>query len=70
MPISEFQQGLEFISNGAIGAILDVIGTLLALPPFLQGVLLDAKKPGSADFVEHGIIVISRERPGPWMREE
>jgi hypothetical protein len=64
VPISKFHQGIKFISNGAIGAVLDVIRPPLPLPPFLQGIGADAKKAGSADFLEHGIIVICRERPG------
>jgi hypothetical protein len=60
--ISKFHKGLEFISDDAILAILNVIGTLVALPPFLEAVGGDANKKGSACLVKNRIVVIRGQR--------
>jgi len=64
MPIPEFEQGLQLIANRTSGSILDVVGALAALAPFLEAVLSNADDKGGAGFVENRVIVIGRERLG------
>jgi len=61
--VAKFHQGFQFISNGAVAAILSVIGTLLALPPFLQAICRNADQADGADLVKHRIVVIGRYGP-------
>ena len=55
---SEIAQGVQFITDGSIVSILDVIRSLFSLPPFFEAVGGDADESRGADFIEHGIIVI------------
>jgi hypothetical protein len=58
--IAKFHQGFQFIANDTITPVLDVIGPLLALPPFLQAVGGDADEASRTQFVEDRVI---REAP-------
>jgi hypothetical protein len=62
--IPKFHQVLEFITNGTIGPILDVIGSLVSLAPFLEAVGGEADKACGAELIEDWVIVVCRQGPG------
>ena len=64
MFISKFPEAIEFISDGPIGSVLDVVGPLSSLPPFLEAVIGDAEVSSGGDFIEHGIVVIGGQWSG------
>ena len=60
--ISKPHEGIKFISNGAIGSIPEEVRSMIPLSPFLQAILIDTKDEGSGAHIEHGVVVVGRER--------